>query len=233
MQKGLDLKNAVGKIISSYENRIQNLDSIFDVTYQFLSQAQESLVNARDEREKVNTQIRDILARNEHLRKKDFDSMMQEILLIQEQREKDIRNILKEYFNEQKEIAQTLRENLEKFRDCLAKGEVQRVKEFQALIKDILSRQEKSKKDIVSKLEDFQKEQHELAIGLKELLAKGNNLRIRDFKLMLKRFKAQHRERLALRDKRRENVAKMLADFEKARREARSSRAIDIDAQSL
>jgi len=223
MSQGYYLKNMVEDVLSSYENRIKSLGSIFDITYRFLNETQESLVNARDEREKINTQIRDILAKKEHLRRKDFNNMMEGILLAQEKREKDVRNLLKGYFSDQKDMAQSLRKNLEEFRDSLAKGEGQRTKGFQALIKDILFIQEERKREVVSKLKDFQREQGDLALGLKDLLAKGDNLRIRDFKLMLKKFNVQYKERLALQKERRGKVTKMLADFKKERKNAASS----------
>jgi len=193
------LKNAIENIISSYEDRLRNLDSIFDVTYSFLSKTQETLVNAREEREKLNSQIRDILARGEHLRRKDFDIMMQEILTTQDKREMDVSVLLKEYFNDQKEMARNLRENLEEIRDSLARGETKKIKIFQALIKDILSKQEKRKEEIISGLKNFQNQQRDLAIRLKNLLKRGNDLRIRDLKSMLNEFKARGKEMLNLR----------------------------------
>ena len=56
--------------------------------------------------------------------------MMQGVLSVQEEREAEVKNLLKGYLNQQREMAHTLRENLAKFKDVLAKGDVQRVKEF-------------------------------------------------------------------------------------------------------
>jgi len=146
--------------------------------------------------------------------------MMQGTLSVQDQREKEVRGLLNTYLNEQKEMAQVLRENLEKFRNSLAGGEVGRVKEFQAIIKEVLSKQEKRKEEITSKLKDFQKEQQEMAKRLKELLAKGRELRIKDFKSMLKEFNVQRDERLMLQKSRKQEVAKMLSGFREERQRA-------------
>ncbi len=223
MPEVVDLKKIVEDAISSYEKKVESISTIFDPTPLILSNLQESIHDSKEEREKINHQLRDILAKGEHLRKKDFDNMMQRILSTQDQREKEVRHLLKNYFNEQKTIAHSLREGLEKFRDSLGHGEVARVKEFQGMIGEILAKQNGRKNEIVSKLKEFQKEQGGLAIRLKELLAKGNSLRIRDFKSMVKEFRVQREQRLALQKKRKEEVARMLTSFREVRRRDVSS----------
>jgi hypothetical protein len=222
MSEASDLKKVVENIISSYEARIQDMASIF-----VLGDFRESILNTKEERERINTRLRDILAEKEHLRRKDFDHMMQGILSTQEEREREARSLLNSYLGEQKEMAQALRKNLEGFRDSLSKGEAGRVKESQALIKEILTKQEKRKEEVTSKLKEFQKEQRELAERLKRLLTKGSDLRIKDLKSTLEDFKAQREKRLALRKRRKEEVAEMLEGFKKARQKFRlSSEAI-------
>ena len=212
-----DTKNIVENIVSSYETRIENIETLFDTTHQILQGFQDSFLDTKQEREKINVELRENLAQNEHLRKKDFDSMMQGILSTQDEREKEVRNLLNNYLDEQKEMAQALRKNLEKFKDCLAKGEVRRVKESRVLIKEILAKQDKRKEEVTSSLKEFQKEQQEMAKRLKELLAKGKELRIRDFKSMLKELKAQHKERIVRQEERRKEVRSMLEGFKKER----------------
>lgn len=223
MPEALDLKKAVEDIVSSYETKVESISSIFDSTPLILSNFQESILDTKEEREKINTQLRDILAKGEHLRRKDFDNMMQRILSTQEQREKEVRDLLRNYFDEQKTMARALREGLEKFKDSLGRGEAGRVKEFQGMIGEILAKQNGRKNEIVSKLKEFQKKQGVLAIRLKELLAKGDNLRIRDVKSMLREFNIQREKRLELQKRRKEEVANMLTSFRKARRKAASS----------
>lgn len=214
------MKNIVENIVSSYEARIQGIGAIFDTTHQILEGFQDSFLDTKQEREKVNAELRESLAKNESLRKKDFDNMMQGILSTQDEREREVRNLLNRYLNEQKEMAQTLRDNLAKVKDALARGEAGRVKEFQVFIKEILASHEERKEEVASKLKEFQKEQQEVAKRLKELLAKGRELRIRDLKLMLKEFKEQHQKQIAIREERREEVCSMLGEFKKERLEA-------------
>lgn len=218
------MRNIVENIISSYETRIQSIGAIFDTTHQLLEGFQDSFLDTKQEREKINTELRENLAKNESLRKKDFDNMMQGILSTQNEREKEVKNLLKTYCNEQKETARSLRDNLAKLKDALAKGEVQRVRDFQQMIKEVLARQDERKVKVTSKLKEFQTEQKVLAERLKELLAKGTELRTKDLKSMFKEFKVQHKQRLARHQKRREEVrnmreevCNMLGEFKKER----------------
>jgi len=215
-----EMKDFVENFVSSYETRLQSIGAIFDTTYQLLEGFQESFLDVKQEREKVSVELREKLAKNKSLRRKDFDNMMQGLLLTQDEREKEVRNLLRSYLNEQKEMAQVLRERLEKFKDTLVRGEVQRVKDFQGMFKEILAKQEKRKEEVTSKLKEFQKEQQEMAKRLKEILAKGKELRIRDFKSMLKEFKAQYKGRIARQEERREEVGNLLSKFNKEKVEA-------------
>lgn len=215
-----DMRNIAENIISSYEARLEGMGAIFDTTHQLLQGFQDSFIDTKQEREKLTVELRENLAKNKSLRRNDFDNMMQGILSIQDKREEEVRNLLNSYINEQKEMAQALRGNLEKFKDFLAKGEIQRVKEFQNMIKKVLDEQEKRKEEVTSKLKAFQKEQKEMAKRLKELLAKDKELRIKDLKSMLEGLKTRNMERIACQEERREEVHRILGDFKKERLEA-------------
>lgn len=217
MSELLDLKNVVENVISSYETRIESVGTIFDATHQILDDFQEASLGNKEEGLKISAQLRDILAHNEHLRKKDFDSMTQGVLSAQEEREAEVKNLLKGYLNQQREMARTLRENLAEFKDALAKDDVQRVKEFHETIKEVITNQDARKEDVTSKLKEFQKEQQEMVKKLKELLAKGRDLRIKDLKSMLEEFNISHKERITRQEERGEEVQRMLGNFKKKR----------------
>jgi len=211
MSGTLDLNNAAEDIISSYETRIESVGAIFDTTQKILGNFQETFFDKKEEGQKINIQLRDTLAQNEHLRKKDFDNMTQDVLSAQEEREADIKNLLKGYLDQQREMARALRENLTRFKGALVKGDLQRVKEFQELIiKEVLVKQDARKEEVSSKLKEFQKEQQEMAKKLKGLLVKGKDLRIKDLKKMLKEFRIQRKERLVQHIERGKEVQKIL-----------------------
>ena len=204
------LKKAVEDVLSAYEERVESVGSFFDAAYSVLGGLKGSFGDIKEEREKMHAQVGELLARTEHLRKKDFSNIMHGVLLTQEQKEKEVGNSLKEYINKERSVAGALRENLKRFRDALAGGEAERVKEFQTLIKAILAEQEGRKQSVTAMLLEFQNQQQHSAAGLRELLARGNALRIKDLKLMVKEFGNQREKRLALQINRKDEVAELL-----------------------
>lgn len=216
--------NVLENIISSYEARIQMVEAFFGATHQIFQDFQDSLLNTRQEREKINNRLKENLARNESLRKKDFDRMMNIISLYQEQSEQEIRKLSKEYLGEQTKLAQQLREGLRNFKDALTQGQAQEVEELQTLIKEILSKQDENKIEVISKLKEFQQGQQQTSEMLGDLLARGEDLKIRDFKAMLAEFKRQRKERIACQERRRREVKDMLGEFKAKRTETERER---------
>jgi len=198
---------------------LQNFqDAIFVVDSTFRDAKQDSVLALKQEREQIKTELRECLAQNKSLRRKDFDNMMQGILSMQDEQEKEGRHLLNNYLMAQKNMSDALREHLAKFKDSLIKGEIERGKEFQKIIKEILDRQEERRNEVASMLKEFQEEQQEMVKKLRELLGKGKDLRIKDFKAMLKEFAMLHKERITHREERREEVQRMLSNFKNKRK---------------
>ena len=114
-------------VISSYEARIQSIDVFFETAGKIVQDFQDSLLNARAEREKINSQLRESLARNASLRKKDFDRMMSTISSYVEQSEQEVRQLSRKYLGEQTKLVRQLRESLREFRDALTEGQAEKV----------------------------------------------------------------------------------------------------------
>jgi hypothetical protein len=57
-------ENVLENIISSYEARIQSVETFFEATGQIFQDFQESLLSTRAEREKINNQLRESLAKS-------------------------------------------------------------------------------------------------------------------------------------------------------------------------
>ena len=224
------LRETVEDVLASYEARIENLSSIFDASQSLIGNLPESLLDDKQGREKINTQLKDLLAKNSNLRKKDFDKMMRGVLSFQEERGEEVKGLVKKYLSEERNVALGLRKTLVEFKDALANGEMQKIKDVQFALKKLFAKQEKRKGEIVSRLKEFQSEQEEIPRQLTVLLTKGEKLRIKDFKSMLNEIKAQRAERLSLQKERREEVAKMLKGFRAQRKKfAFPTKAIDID----
>ena len=162
-----------------------------------LNEFQQPLLELKDQRENIKAQLQDLLAKNGHLRRKDFDQMMQRIVLIQVEKEKGIKDLLNNYFIEQRSTLNFLKENLAKIKEALANGEGGPLKDSPEVMSQILTQQDQRKQEITLLLKEFQREQQEMTRKLLELLAKGRELRIQDLKTMLKEFDVRRRECLA------------------------------------
>jgi len=142
--------------------------------------------------------------------------------------EQEVRQLSQKYLNEQTKLVQQLREGLRNFKDALTEGQTEKVKELQTLIKEILSKQDESKIEVTSKLKEFQQGQQQTSKILRDLLAKGEELRIKDFKAMLKKFEFYHADRVARKEERRRKVRKMLDRFKAKRTQAERERLAEL-----
>lgn len=204
-------------IISSYEQRIEGVQSIFDTTRLVLTDFQEGADQAREEQELIHRQLRDVLARNENLRNKDYDLMIQRIVEPRREQEKEIRALLNEFLADQQRLAASLKECYGQIRDQLAKGNTPQILDLLKSIKELLAEQDRSKQELTSNLREAQADQQATVKMVKQLLVKGNSLRIKDFKDMLATIQSQGKERIARKFKRREEVRQMLAEFKQQR----------------
>lgn len=212
-----EVEDMLEHVLSSYEDRIQCVGALFETTHDFLLGFQDSVVDAKTEQEKINDQLKENLAKNSSLRRKDFDSMMRVISCHQDRQERSVRYESQAYLKEQEDLVQELRETLRQFRGALANGEAERIKEFQALTKRILDTQEIRKREVIVRLREIEKEQQETREMLKNLLARGRDLRTKDFKSMLTKFREQRQQRHARQREREQEVQSLLGRFKQER----------------
>ena len=224
----LDEESILEKIISSYETRIQSIEVFFEAAGQVFQDFQDSLLITGTDREKINNQLRESLARNGSLRKKDFDRMMGVIYSYLDQCEQEARKLSQKYLREQTKLVQQLREGLRNFKDAITEGQTEKVKELQTLIKEILARQDESKIEVTAELKELQQGQQQTSKIIKDLLDKGEELRLRDFKAMLAEFNTQRKERIAGQQRRHQEVKYMLDEFKAQRTEAKRDRLAEL-----
>ena len=116
------VKRVLEEMVVSYEERLQSISSMLDSARAIFGEFQESVTDTRQEREKLKIELREALARNKSLRRKDFDAMMNGILLSRDERGREVRSLLSAYLVEQEQMAATLKDNLRNFRDALHKN---------------------------------------------------------------------------------------------------------------
>ncbi len=159
------MRNVARDLIASYDARVDAIGTVIDNTYQVLD-------DFKDKRAKLSTQLKETLAKRGSLRKKDFDRMINGILLNQEEKEKEVKQSLKHFLREQKKEAFELK-------DALTNNEVERMKKAQVGI-------EKGIAEAKELLKGFYEQQQLLTEKLRELLTKKKDLKIKDFKHMIR-----------------------------------------------
>ena len=111
-----NLKNLAEEIITSYDTRVRVVGEIVEDTHKMLD-------GFKEKRQEMSDNLREVLAKSESLRKKDFNAMMQDILLTQNKREENVKKMLADFKEEEARVAERLRE-------LLKRGEKLRLADF-------------------------------------------------------------------------------------------------------
>lgn len=165
-----NMKSVVDNILNSYETRIKVVGKVMQDTTALLRQL------SREQAEMA-LQLRDTLARKESLRKRDFDYLLEDIVLKNLDKEKKVNEVLESFQKEEEEMVARLR-------NILTGTEKIKLDAFRSLSKEILERLDKKEKEASDVLRSFHIEQEELAAGLRKLIEQGDQIRIKDFKRM-------------------------------------------------
>ncbi|MDD5597318.1 MAG: hypothetical protein PHV82_05205 [Victivallaceae bacterium] len=179
-----EMRRLTEEIISSYEERISSVGMIIDNTHRMLDEF-------RAQRNIMSVQLRNKLSRKETLRKKDFDAMMADILVSQEEREKEIRNTLHSYLEEQKSAAKVIRANLKKHAATDNGDGENIVGSFRSILAELQAQRQKRENEVRQLLNEFRSEHQATARALRELLSNGRAIRIHDLKIKLNNIREQ------------------------------------------
>lgn len=163
------------EVIASYEARISSVEQIVEATHEMLE-------TFRSQREAMRAQLRETLARAASLRKRDFDTMMGGILVRQEEREKAIKETIRDYLAEQRTLAAALRE-------ALARAE--QIGTVKGLLGKMAAGREAWEREVKGLLAEYQREQEETARALEELLSNGGSMRVKEFKATLRAIQSR------------------------------------------
>src|SRR4030042_2424146 len=166
-----NLKERACDIAVAYDARIKFIGEIIENTHKTIDDFQE-------QREYMSRDLKELLSRNESLRKKDFERMMADIILKQNEREMQVKKMLADFRQEEEEVAK-------KMRGLLDKGENARIKDFKKMMCEIKREQDKRtletnasvaeelqkmREDVYKMLDNFKKERHSVAAAWHETL---------------------------------------------------------------
>ncbi len=127
-------------IVASYEVRINVVRAIVEDTRKLLE-------DFRNRREKMSQELKEALSKHESLRKKDFDKMMGSILFLQSEREKNVKNMLADFENQEMQVLKDLKAMLQK-------GEKLRIKDFKKTLTKIRGEQDARQKETPERINE-------------------------------------------------------------------------------
>lgn len=180
MKEGREFRNLIEEIINSYETKVITVTSLIE-------QVVQKIKHFHREQIRIANQLKDILAKNQSLRRKDFDTMIADIQIQQVLREKEVTHMVKNFCNEEEEMVAKLREVISGKNPCT-------LEDFNILKKRMLDRPKERERKLSRMLKNFHQEQEELAAALRKLLEKGSRVKIKDFKAMIKAFRLEHQD---------------------------------------
>jgi hypothetical protein len=165
------------EILASYEARVSSVETIFETTHQMLGAF-------RGQREEMLAQLREALARHASLRKRDFGTMMDQVLSRQAEREEAVRRSVNGYLREQRALAAGLRE-------AMSIVDPGRIAEVIALLRGMAATQAGREREVKTLLAQCRAEHEEMAQALRALLGNGGPLKVKDFKAALRSMRAE------------------------------------------
>lgn len=188
-QPELNIDGFFDNIISSYETRIQKIQTAFqssenitESSHFLFDNVHTSLNDLRKERDLLNAKLCETLAKNGSLRKKDYNTMMSGILCALDEKEKEAETQFLSFIEAQKETAQALKTSLLGIKDITSPDVTEKINLVKVQLSRISELQETRKETVMKTFSDFQKLHNRMIESLNDLLSKGDQIHIYDIK---------------------------------------------------
>ncbi|MFA5329024.1 MAG: hypothetical protein WC384_14620 [Prolixibacteraceae bacterium] len=188
-QPELNIDGFFDNIITSYETRIQKIQTAFqssenitESSHFLFDNVQSSLNDLRKERDLLNAKLCETLAKNGSLRKKDYNTMMSGILCALDEKEKEAETQFLSFIEAQKETAQALKTSLLGIKDITSPDVTEKINLVKVQLSRISELQETRKETVMKSFSDFQKLHNRMIGSLNDLLSKGDQIHIHDIK---------------------------------------------------
>ena len=185
----IDIDSFFENIITSYQDRIQKIQSAFqssenitESSHNLFDNVQASLDELKKERSLINARLCETLAKNGSFRKKDYNSMMSGILSILDEKEKEAEKLFLAFIENQKETAQSLKGSLLSLQDSDPDNTTQKIKSIKEQLAQILQLEEMRKDVVMKAFIDFQNLHKKVMECLEDVLEKGSQIKAKDIK---------------------------------------------------
>lgn len=176
-------------IISTYEPRFQKIETAFQLSEDILESSHSLFENVhsclnelRKERDLLNSKLCETIAKNGSLRKKDYHTMMSDILDSFDAKEKETESQFLIFIEAQKGTAQSLKNSLLSIKDIDSKDTNEKIGIIKEQLSQIPKLQEMRKETVMKSFMSFQQMHNKMMDYLEDMLAKGDQILIQDLK---------------------------------------------------
>jgi hypothetical protein len=189
METTLEVDVLIESLINSYETQISSIEAVIDKSdaitessFDLLNDFSSSLKNFRSERDIVNTQLRENLAKNGSLRKKDYNKMMEDILNMLDEKEREAGEYFYQYINFQKNMVKSMKKGILEIKDYIEQDNFDKIKAFRSELNKITQELESKKETVLQQFIEYQKTHQKIVESFKTLLTKGDKILVNDLK---------------------------------------------------
>jgi len=188
-QLELNLNVFFDNIITSYEARIQKIHTAFQAS-ENLTESSHTLFNnvhnhinlLKKERNLLNSKLSETLSKNGSLRKKDYNTIMSDILNIIDKKESEAQHQFFTFIEAQKETAQTLKNSMLGLKDISSHDIEGKITTIKDQLAQLSKQQEIRKEAVMNSFMNFQHVHQLLTECLENLLKNSNTIQINDIK---------------------------------------------------
>lgn len=159
-------------VLKAYEMRV----SVFG---RVLREAHRMFRHLRDEQETLIMELKERLARNRSLRRKDFDAMISSLGYIREEADDAAMLALEEFKKEGRDLCAVLKK-------ACARPDPRGLRELKVATGETIARLEDSERAAILELRRQQIAQEEINAGLRAVVLKGDGARIQDLRKVVK-----------------------------------------------
>ena len=189
IQPALNIDGFFGNIITSYESRIQKIQTAFqssenitESSHFLFDNVHLSLNELKRERDILNSRLCENLAKTGSLRKKDYNMIMSGILEALDEKEREAESQFLKFIEAQKSTAQSLKNSLLGIQDITSQDNCEKISIIKEQLSQISQLQETRKETVMKTFLDFQQMHQRMITCLENLLGKGDHIHIKDIK---------------------------------------------------
>ncbi len=168
--------------IQKIQNAFQSSENIKESCHYLVDSVKDSLDYLKERRLDLSSKLCEVLAKKESVRKKDYNSIMDDINMMLDEKENTAKNHFLNYIEDQKEFTQSLKDIIVNISDYSKENLNNKNALLKSELSEIAEIQEKRKQTVITILTNFQETHKKVMEYLESLLEKGEDITIRDIK---------------------------------------------------